>query len=151
MNTQQTDKTSAELNVCPNCHQWQHRTQFGYYDCFHGCAKLSLAPKIPTPGFEQPVPAQAQHSPLPWNQDPTGDVGWWLIGTSDRPIATVENSDNDEVEQANAEFIVRACNNAQRLADSLKEMMHAYGIGLMPSKAVGDRAREALKQWEQAQ
>src|SRR6266478_2045718 len=51
---------------------------------------------------------KSAHTPGPWFQDPTDDVGWWLIGTRERPIATIERSDNDVEEHGNAELIASA-------------------------------------------
>lgn len=30
-----------------------------------------------------------KHTPGPWLPDPTGDIGWWIIGTSDWPVCEV--------------------------------------------------------------
>lgn len=57
---------------------------------------------------DQTLGRVSKHTPGPWAQDPTGDTGWYLIGTPNRPIATIEESDNYEQEQANARLIVSA-------------------------------------------
>jgi hypothetical protein len=52
----------------------------------------------------------SKHTPGPWAQDPTGDIGWWQIGTLDRPVATVDAGDFWPIAeaQANARLIAAA-------------------------------------------
>lgn len=121
---------------------------------------------------KRPAPAQAQHSlfpnlearktpelvpDLPWfvshdeAQDcrPHTNSGLAKIDTgreSDWPVARL-------LEWPTAYFIVRACNNAQRLADALDGLLKAYMY--IPDREIGchlahryDKARETLAQWE---
>lgn len=86
---------------------------------------------------------QAQHSPLPWHIS-------HYIGERDQP--TIVDQRGDLIartscchqEKANAAFIVRACNNAQRLADACRAAREANNC----TPDVDKILNEALAQWE---
>lgn len=63
------------------------------------------------------------HTPGDWSQNPTGDVGWWLIGTPDAPVAEVDTAFVDEAEaKANARLIAAAPYLLQAVRDTLLYM-----------------------------
>jgi hypothetical protein len=160
--TKPKGKATPEVarDVCPNCQQWQNWTQFGYYDCFHGCAERGFAPKHPTPG-NAPRDNKSEHSSLPWTFSAIG--GDNLIMAKGVPVAEVlydEAQERISIEEmdANKAFIVRACNNAERLAEALRVLLSraqdldqsATDSGLRNCEALA-KARGALAQWEAAQ
>lgn len=54
---------------------------------------------------------EKRHTPGPWALDATGDMGWWEIGTADRPIATIETDEqwgSEKENKANARLISAA-------------------------------------------
>lgn len=66
----------------------------------------------------------SEHTPTPWEvvgTDPAEGVNcWWIVSPGILgEIGTVRGSQNDPEQQANAEFIVLACNFHQRLVDTL--------------------------------
>lgn len=108
------------------------------------------------------------HTPLPWAVNYKGSIGhiksiaetkketgkYPLTPTVCRfkELAGVISKENAE---ANAEFIVRACNNHYKLLEALKDLMIDAGGG---SKACGhdftcncawDKAKEAIKEAEE--
>ena len=81
---------------------------------------------------------KAKHTPTPWK---TGDADWrTIVGPATRwytqpfdpeerklvGIATVDLSDNEAEDSANAEFVVRAVNNHEALVKLLEEVVE-YG------------------------
>jgi hypothetical protein len=53
------------------------------------------------------------HTPGPWEQDPTGDIGWWAIGTNEKSVAHVVDEDRllgltKKEAKANARLIAAA-------------------------------------------
>jgi hypothetical protein len=110
------------------------------------------------------TPAQAQHSPLPWtywSRQATGRYPDYSLRTFRKyGISTADNSqtiadiqERDEAE-ANARLIVRACNNAERLADALRDIAARANFMLVrdPQNHQADyllqQANKALAQWE---
>lgn len=109
----------------------------------------------------EPEPAQAQHTPVPWQTD-----GRWISASDFRPgtlfiadCAVSSGYRSQEETKANAQLIVRACNNVQRLADALRdsvsamERMDARLLTLTNSpkeceKGEIVRGREALAEYE---
>jgi hypothetical protein len=94
----------------------------------------------------------ARHTPIPWKQDPTGDVGFWVIGTSKVLVAeTLNETCSQDESAANAEFIVRACNAHADLLeacqDALSDSVDAstYPDGPCLNKHVRDALRAAIK------
>ena len=70
----------------------------------------------------------------PYDGSPNGD-------TDKQPIATV-------YDPGHAQAIVRACNNAQRLADALKDCIAALDLAHdWPSEAQQEAAKSALADW----
>lgn len=66
----------------------------------------------------------SEHTPTPWavvGTDPAEGVDcWWIVSPGILgEIGTVRGSQNDPEQQANAAFIVRACNFHERLVDTL--------------------------------
>lgn len=92
---------------------------------------------------EQPT-SEAKHSPLPKEalQVVTALEQIQQDSYSDFTIDTCEDA---------ISLIVRAYPHAERLADALRDMMHAYGCGMMASKQVADKARAALAAYEKEQ
>lgn len=103
-----------------------------------------------------PAPAQAQHSPLPWKIDEAYDLPLAIIEDTENGYGVCELEFGDtEQAKANARLIVRACNNAQRLAEALTFLIRCSERGLDQSathegltncKEIAD-AREALAEW----
>lgn len=103
----------------------------------------------------------AQHSPLPWRL--AQDDATILCGDKDDPEIVASTCVNDptataiDTQDENAAYIVRACNNAQRLADALKFLADQVQLGkLNIRKDFGlinahAGATKALHQWEGAQ
>lgn len=113
-----------------------------------------LTGTYPKSAKRKAAPAQAQHSPLPW-KSVEDQVGIIIEPQANRGASYVAIIDNrgcrdQGTREANAAFIVRACNNAQRLADALK--LHLSNGGPLSDplsrKQANDKAREALAQWE---
>jgi hypothetical protein len=105
--------------------------------------------------------ADEKHSPLPWTFSAIG--GDNLIMSKGVPVAEVlydEAQERISIEEmdANKAFIVRACNNAERLAEALRVLLSraqdldqsATDSGLRNCEALA-KARGALAQWEAAQ
>jgi hypothetical protein len=70
----------------------------------------------------------SKHTPLPWRADLEGKGGWVMGPQSEpsgafvicwRPPWEARSDESD----ANAEFIVRACNNHEKLLEALKEIV----------------------------
>jgi len=73
-----------------------------------------------------------KHTPGPWEDCPDfyngGDHYIWPVGANGVQIATVH--DNSQVD-ANAAFIVRACNAHEELVEALRELIDQLeGIGI---------------------
>jgi len=95
-------------------------------------ADIMAPTHIPTASANESHAQETQHSPLPWNvggpnlPSVGGEEG--ACGVEDRegmticdtwPSANVD-SDSPLLARANAEFIVRACNNHEALLDALR-------------------------------
>ena len=88
---------------------------------------------------------QPTHSPLPWLyfEDRNGSD---LMDIDGNHIARIENTEHANPE-ANAAYIVRACNNAERLAEALQGWQDwADGKRSWPKL----ETNEALKSWKDA-
>lgn len=59
-----------------------------------------------------------QQTPLPWLINPTGDMGDWLLGTLNEPVASFEG----DGAIVNARFAYRAINNFDALLAGLKRI-----------------------------
>jgi hypothetical protein len=104
------------------------------------------------------APAQAQHSPLPWSYSGIDDCVMAKI--NGQRVVVAQIIDGICVQNQDAAFIVRACNNAQRLADALVKLTRIIekhqivatspeGESIVDGKyllSVQD-AREALAEW----
>lgn len=111
---------------------------------------------------------QAQHSPLPWEHNRTQPFTNYkgehetghacAIYSGDAPICTTNFSvgkykavDSD-TQDANAAFIVRACNNVQRLADDMREIRdmakNRSRVNMQNGVSLAAFAACSLAQWE---
>jgi hypothetical protein len=93
-------------------------------------------------------PENNNHSPLPWTFSAIG--GDNLIMSKGVPVAEVLYDEAQErigIEEmdANKTFIVRACNNAERLAEELRQVLKHGSAGNE------NLIRKALAQWEAGQ
>lgn len=75
--------------------------------------------------------SKTEHTPTPWKAVETNDdYGTWEIIADDTGqclIATVENDNADmDAQLADAEFIVRACNSHDALAEALQAVMETF-------------------------
>lgn len=73
---------------------------------------------------------EVKHTPLPWNAHSNNNDDYIDIdssGTRITSIPLVSVLDNEESE-ANAAFIVKACNSHYTLLEALKEMVNEYEI-----------------------
>ena len=72
---------------------------------------------------------KTKHTPTPWNAyKPTGSR--WHIGSSDSShliIGKINDDNSHTLAKANAEFIVRACNNFDALVEALKRISKGEG------------------------
>jgi hypothetical protein len=99
------------------------------------------------------APAQAQHSPLPWTYFVGNANGRGLIRIEQEGTGVhVASMPRGAVSEANADYIVRACNNAQRLADALANLARPLTQGWKVSDMdVRIReANEALAEWNKS-
>lgn len=79
----------------------------------------------------------------PWFTDPTGDVGYWIIGTKDGLVANVDDSDLPEDERrANSCFIASTRTSNPLLIKALRramsELKHRRTVEHLPTKAETD-------------
>ncbi len=66
-----------------------------------------------------------KHTPLPWTIDPTGDIGAWHIGSREYgPVVDLCDPMKGD-QEANARFIVRACNSYEELVEAAKRALEA--------------------------
>jgi hypothetical protein len=66
------------------------------------------------------------HTPGPWEQDPTGDLAWWFIGTADKVVCECVESDEltdlaPSESKANARLIAAAPDLLAALRDLLSD------------------------------
>jgi hypothetical protein len=100
---------------------------------------------------------QATHSPLPWESIGNGTQiikrDGYMKG-SDMTICHVPPM-LDESENPDAAYIVRACNNAERLADDMREIRDMAAkrsrVNMQNGVSLEAFARCSLAQWELAQ
>lgn len=102
--------------------------------------------------------SQTNHTPTPWSLDgvewidtEAGGYRFRRLSSWDQTIALVQVDEDDEEQQANAEFIVRACNSHQDLMEALRSIADASDgteIGTSELRALknrmGDIARAAI-------
>ncbi len=90
--------------------------------------------------------AQAQHSPLPWTLDNQGKgISQFteLVDANDKEIGYLYKlGELEKISTANAKLIIASVNNAERLAEELRNVLK-YG-----SAGNENHIREALAQWE---
>lgn len=92
-----------------------------------------------------------KHSLLPWEERPNQMVACHVEGL-DYIVATTDASFIDEkLNQANAEFIVRACNNHYQLLEALKNIFNTCGtINFSSHKQMREAIEGALELAESA-
>lgn len=112
--------------------------------------------------FAQPrKPDTASHSPLPWALEGAMKITSGIRYTANCFVGSERAAELEE-SKANADYIVRACNNAQRLADALNDALpwlaKANGSSVFENCALPlggvkaeKRMREALAEWNKAQ
>lgn len=94
-----------------------------------------------------------KHTPTPWNHKIAG-LNHWICPTGGEEsghVAFIGGRDflykdiSQDLQEANAEFIVRACNNHDQLVDTLK-LIDAVGNGdvRMEATVLYDKIQEAL-------
>jgi len=98
---------------------------------------------------------QATHSPLPWHVCTLGETPFHtsnIVTNDGHPICNVQSYPHATTGKADAAFIVRACNNAERLAEALRDIRNAYQqmFDVMPVawQTYDHIAESALAQWE---
>src|SRR5688572_22997275 len=70
-----------------------------------------------------------RHTPGPWVQDPTGDIGWWLIGTAEREVAEARGEDRfSGMTAGEARANARLIAAAPDLLAALKELVDWQGV-----------------------
>ena len=70
------------------------------------------------------------HTPTPWKLNKAGSQKTIYINTADEEglyLADLQNCQGTETTEANAEFIVRACNSHDDLVKALKEVKEQIG------------------------
>jgi hypothetical protein len=86
----------------------------------------------------------AAHTPTPWIAEDNGH--FWQINTANGLVADLVESthmfDGTDAGEANAEFIVRACNSFDSLVDALRETLAVATRN--EDGDFADRARDAL-------
>lgn len=134
-------KTADNFNASAPAQAQPKKQQFDF--------KADLTKEAPA-GKSFKDAAQAQHSPLPWHL--SGYHSFKVVARS-RGDATICDCTNPvfqdlREQEENARLIVRACNNAQRLADALE-----LCLVFLPTEATSceSKAREALAEWSKAQ
>jgi hypothetical protein len=90
------------------------------------------------------------HSPLPWRQD-----RWWILSASNEAIVDSGFAINQVAAEANAAYIVRACNaypHAEQLAEALRELIEALPQAVLqqPLQSTRAKAIAALTAWKEA-
>jgi hypothetical protein len=100
---------------------------------------------------------ESKHSPLPWTYCHNGGGTWPIIGERDRAtvaVVTPQMAGDDAEHEANAAFIVRACNAHDALVEACEKALfavqdgadaalHEYGVNAWNDTL--NKLREALK------
>ncbi len=80
---------------------------------------------------------QNKHTPIPWTVEPSVDnYGVYYIAEADDQTNLVDNP--TEIDNANAEFIVRAVNNYYDLLEMVRKLNYGYLRGSRMSRAEKD-------------
>ena|SRR3990167_7559750 len=90
------------------------------------------------------------HTPTPWRiatKLPLGGLGITDTDTDGMLAVAAAYGDTPEEEQANAAYIVRACNSFEALVDALSDLVRAHDVKMGPGavKLRIELARDALK------
>lgn len=83
------------------------------------------------------------HTPGPWSQDPTGDLGWWVVGTPEAEVCNVAHYHaRDRAARGNARVIAAApdlldaCREAVNVLADYIPTLEAKGASLNYGRTV---------------
>jgi len=108
--------------------------------------------------------SETTHTPTPWRRAPSWLERGWVIKSGDIIIAVLNRRDKPEWNEANATFIVRACNSHAKLLAACRDLLseplevsdkgklggqfYAYRTTLERRKKAEATIREAEKEGE---
>lgn len=94
---------------------------------------------------------KTEHTPTPWYKDGRAIVTEPRIPEIEICVCTADSEVNEQESQANAAFIVRACNSHALLVEALKEAwalidgMRKPGINLYVEESLVNKCQQALQ------